>query len=62
MKYTDQYEAKYRIWATTGKVYPLPAVIRIPGFRSIKFNSCADMNAWKRKQLEKLAEERADHE
>lgn len=50
MKITDDYTAKFKIWAKEGKVYPLAGVsIRLPGgVRSVSFRSYEELNAWKK--------------
>ena len=55
VKYTDDYQAKYRIWAAEGKVCPLPRCVGWPDFRSKKFSSYEEMNAWKRELLLEVA-------
>lgn len=55
MKFTDQYDAKLEIWARECRVHPLPGVPDLPRFRSMKFRSHAEMNAWKQELLERLA-------
>lgn len=54
MKYTDDYKAKFKIWAKEGKVYPIPRIANLPRFGSRKFSSHAQMNAWKRELLAEL--------
>lgn len=55
MKITDDYKAKYRLWAEHPRVVPAPAPVRIPGFKSKKFSTHAEMNAWKASLLRRLA-------
>ena len=55
MKASDDYNAKYEIWARESKVYPLPAMSGLPRFRAKKFRSYAEMNAWKKNFLERIA-------
>ena len=55
MKYTDDYQAKYRIWAEENKVHPLPKCTGWPIFRSKRFDSYEQMNAWKRELLLEVA-------
>ena len=55
VKYTDDYEAKIRIWARESKVYPLPPVKKLPRIRSRKFNSYEEFNRWKTDLLKKCA-------
>jgi hypothetical protein len=55
MKITDDYKAKYRFWAENPRVVPASAVVRIPQFKSQRFSSHTEMNAWKRSVLRELA-------
>ncbi len=54
MKISDDYQAKLKIWASEGKVYALPKITNIPKFSPQKFNSYAEMNAWKSQIIKKL--------
>jgi hypothetical protein len=56
MKITDDYSAKYRLWAQNPRVAPAPAPVRIPDFKSKRFSSHAEMNAWKSAVLQQLAQ------
>ena len=51
----DDYEAKIRFWARNPKVVPLPPGPKIPHFPPQKFNSHAEMNAWKAELFRKIA-------
>jgi len=62
MKITDDYKAKYRLWAENPRVAPAPASVRIPHFRSRRFSSHAEMNAWKESVLRDLARSAAKNE
>ena len=55
MKFTDNYNAKYEIWAREPKVSPLPAVLGIPRFKSKKFSSYKELNAWKKSLIDQIA-------
>ena len=55
MKITDDYRAKYRLWAANPHVVPEPAPVRIPHFKSRRFSSHAEMNAWKSSIIRELA-------
>lgn len=48
MKISDNYQAKVKLWASSPQVTVLPYVFRIPNFRSRKFSSYEEFNAWKR--------------
>jgi hypothetical protein len=56
MKITDDYKAKYRLWAANPQVVPAAAPVRIPNFTSRRFSSHAEMNAWKSSVLRHLAQ------
>lgn len=56
MKITDDYNAKYRLWAANPTVVPAPAPIKLPDFKSKRFASHADLNAWKLSMLQQLAQ------
>jgi len=62
MKITDDYKAKYRLWVENPRVAPAPAPVRIPHFRSRRFSSHAEMNAWKESVLRDLARSAAKNE
>jgi hypothetical protein len=55
MKFTDDYTAKYKIWAKESKVHPLPRIVNFPRFGAVRFNSYEEMNEWKRAQVAALA-------
>ena len=55
MKITDDYKAKYRLWATNPRVIAAPAPPKLPKFASRKFSSHAEMNEGKRALLLELA-------
>ncbi len=55
MKYSDDYKAKLNIWAKDACVYSLPKVTRLPQFGSQRFSSYAEMNAWKKDFLARIA-------
>jgi hypothetical protein len=55
MKLTDDYLAKYRIWACNPTVWPLPRAVGLPHFGHRKFASYEEMNAWKREYLLEIA-------
>jgi len=56
MKITDDYNAKYRLWAANPTVIPAPAAIRLPDFKSKRFSSHAELNAWKTSVVRQLAQ------
>jgi hypothetical protein len=47
MKATDNYNAKYRLWAEKPTVIAAGAVVKLPDFKSRRFTSHAELNAWK---------------
>ena len=55
MKISDDYDAKVRIWAKSSQVLPSPRAVGLPKFRSKKFSSHQEMNAWKRNLLDQIA-------
>jgi hypothetical protein len=56
MKITDDYNAKYRLWAANPTVVPAPAAPRLPDFKSKRFSSHAELNTWKLSALRRLAQ------
>lgn len=56
MKITDDYKAKYRLWAANPTVIPAPAATRLPNFKSRRFSSHLELNAWKLSVLQQLAQ------
>jgi len=55
MKITDDYKAKYRLWAEHPRTVPAAPPVRIPRFKSRRFSTHAEMNAWKESVLRELA-------
>jgi len=56
MKITDDYKAKYRLWAENVRVVPEGAPTKLPHFRSRRFSSHAEMNVWKQSVFRQLAQ------
>jgi hypothetical protein len=56
MKISDDYNAKYRLWAANPTVVPAPAVTKLPNFKSKRFSSHAELNAWKLSVLRQLVQ------
>jgi len=56
MKISDDYKAKYRLWAENPRVAPAPAPSNIPHFKSRRFASHSEMNEWKVSVLRQLAQ------
>lgn len=56
MKITDDYKAKYRLWAANPTVVPAPAAPSLPNFKSKRFSSHAELNVWKSSVLQQLAQ------
>ena len=54
MKITDDYGAKLEIWAREGKVVRVPRITNLPKFGHHRFNSYAELNAWKQSLLDEL--------
>ncbi len=59
MKVTDDYLAKYRLWASNPQVVAIPHAPRLPNFKSRKFATYQEMNQWKEAVLKELAREAA---
>jgi hypothetical protein len=59
MKITDDYQAKYRLWAANPRVVSVPRAPRLPNFKSRRFASHQEMNQWKEAVLNDLAREAA---
>ncbi len=59
MKITDDYLAKYRLWASNPRVVSFTRAPRLPKFKSRKFASHQEMNHWKETILQVLAREAA---
>ncbi len=55
MKISDNYKAKYQLWAASQQVIAAPKPPRLPQFGSRKFSSHVEMNAWKRNLLREAA-------
>lgn len=55
MKAIDDYNAKYRLWAARPVVMPAGEAVKLPGFKSRRFASHAELNAWKSAALRQLA-------
>jgi len=56
MKITDDYKAKYRLWAANPRVVAAQTPPKLPKFSSRKFSAHAEMNEWKRTLLLELAQ------
>jgi hypothetical protein len=56
MKVVDDYNAKYRLWAAKPVVVPAAKAVKLPDFKSCRFASHAELNAWKSFTLRQLAE------
>jgi hypothetical protein len=52
---TDDYLAKCKIWAANPRVHPLPKFQALPPFKSKKFDTYDEYNAWKREYLMEIA-------
>jgi hypothetical protein len=60
MKITDDYTAKHKLWAAHPRVVPAPTPARLPGFKSRRFSSHVEMNAWKQSLLLQQAQAAAE--
>jgi hypothetical protein len=54
MKITDDYGAKFEIWARENKVVRLPRITNLPKFGHRRFDSYEELNAWKQSLLDEL--------
>ncbi len=61
MKITDDYRAKFRLWAAHPQILPAPPPPRLPKFPPQRFASHEEMNRWKADLLRRLAREGPDH-
>ncbi len=55
IKATDDYNAKYRLWARNPKVCALPRPVGLLRFGHKSFNSYEELNSWKREYLRQIA-------
>ena len=56
MKYTDDYNAKFKIWAKEKKIHPLPIFDFPFKIESKKFSSYEEFNRWKGDLLLRIAD------
>ncbi len=56
MKYTDDYNAKFKIWAEEKKVHSLPVFDFPFKIESKKFSNYVEFNSWKRDLLLRIAD------
>ncbi len=54
MKFTDDYNAKYRLWAANPTVVSAGEPVKLPDFKSRRFTSHAELNVWKASMLRQL--------
>ena len=54
MKITDHYDGKFEIWAREGRAVRMPRLANLPKFGHRRFNSYAELNAWKQSLLDEL--------
>jgi len=54
MKITDDYSGKLEIWAREGTVVRMPRIANLPSFGCHRFNSYAELRAWKQTLLDEL--------
>jgi len=57
MKFSDDYDAKFRIWAAEGKAHGMPRIANLPSFGHRRFDSYEEFNAWKKSLLDRLLKE-----
>ena len=56
MKYTDDYNAKFKIWVKEKKIHPLPKFAFPFKIKSQKFSSYEEFNRWKSELLLSIAD------
>jgi hypothetical protein len=54
MKFTDDYNAKYRLWAAKPTVIAAGAAVKLPDFKSRRFANHVELNVWKASVLRQL--------
>ena len=54
MKITDDYSGKLEIWAREGTAARMPRIANLPSFSCRRFNSYAELHAWKQALLDEL--------
>ena len=47
MKITDDYNAKYDLWARSGKAVRVPHILNLPRFGHRRFDTYEQLAAWK---------------
>jgi hypothetical protein len=57
VKFTDDYNAKYKIWAADPKPQLGIPEPKLPKFSPKRFSSYEDMNRWKRELLDQIVRE-----
>lgn len=57
MKITDNYHGKLEIWAREGKVVRQPKIANFPRFGHRRFNTYAELNAWKQSIVDELVKQ-----
>lgn len=55
MKFTDDEQAKIRLWARSPAVVACPKPVGLPAFKSRKFSSYEEFNAWKASYRREIA-------
>jgi hypothetical protein len=59
MKISDDYNAKFELWARNPKPQPELPPLPVPKFKSRRFSSYEEMNQWKRELMDQMLEELA---
>lgn len=54
MKITDDYGAKYELWAREGKAVRLPRIANLPHFGHRRFDTYEQLAAWKQSLKDEL--------
>lgn len=54
MKITDDYSAKYELWARAGKAVRLPRITNLPRFGHRRFDTYEQLASWKQSLQDEL--------
>jgi hypothetical protein len=57
MKFSDDYDAKFKIWAQDPKPQLAVATAKLPKFSPQRFNSYEEFNRWKDDLIRQMARE-----
>jgi len=57
VKFTDDYDAKYKIWAMDPKPQPIVPLPKMPKFKSRRFSSYEEYEEFRKQLIQRLAVE-----